>query len=82
MQAKKTGRYSHYGVKAKLQKTENVLVRNVSNDFTSLELIQHDFWQEVVTTYIENKTNTKLEQANHTSFQTQHLFSIHLITHQ
>ena len=40
------------------------------------------FWQEVVATYLDNKSNTKLEQVNHTNFKTQHLFSNDLIRYK
>ena len=36
-------------------------------------------WQDVVATYLEKKSNTKLEQLNHTNFKTQCLFSNDLI---
>ena len=47
-----------------------------SNDITYLELIQNGFWQEVVAVYLDNKSNTKLEQVNHTSFKTRSICSI------
>ena len=53
-----------------------------SNDITYLELIQNGFWQEVVATNLDNKSNTKLKQVNHTNFKTQHLFSNDLIRYK
>ena len=52
------------------------------NDVTYLELIQNDFWQEVVATYLDNKSNTELEQINHTNFKKQYLFSNDLIRYK
>ena len=40
------------------------------------------FWQEVVATYSDNKSNTKLEQVNHTNFKTHHLFSKNLVIYK
>ena len=53
-----------------------------SNDVTYLEVIQTGFWQEVVATYLDNKNNNKLEQVNHISFKTQHLFSNDLMRYK
>ena len=39
-------------------------------------------WKEVVATHLGDKSNSKLEQVNHTNFKTQHLFSNDLIRHK
>ena len=36
----------------------------ISNDITYPELMRNGFGQELVATYLDNKSNTKLEQAN------------------
>ena len=53
-----------------------------SNDIIHLELIQNSFWQEVVAVYLDNKSNTKLEQINRTNFKTQHLFNSNFIRYK
>ena len=53
-----------------------------SRDMTHFELIQNEFWQEVLATYLDNKSNMELKQVNRTNFKMQHVFNNDLIRYK
>ena len=44
--------------------------------------LQNDFWKEVITTYLDNKSRVTLEEVNCNNFLNQMLFNNNLITYK